>query len=204
MHTLKAIAILAATALVPAAYADEPKKNVDVTGAVGTAPGKAAAVAMVTANATVESIDPATRTLKLKLNNGDTRTIEVGKEVRNFDQLKVGDKVKAKYMESLTLELKKGDSAVVGRTESAKLDRAQPGARPGGTAVHEMTVVADVVNVDAAKKLVKVKTDQGETVDLNVKDPEQLKLIQKGDKVQATYTVALAVSVEPAAAPAKK
>ena len=36
------------------------------------------------------------------------------------------------------------------------------------------------------------------TVDLVVKDPEQFKLIAKGDQVEATYTQALALAVEPA------
>ena len=38
-----------------------------------------------------------------------------------------------------------------------------------------------------------------QTVDLRIKDPNQLKLVKVGDQVEATYTEALAVSVEPAA-----
>jgi|SRR6185369_832732 hypothetical protein len=203
MRTTPIVAIIVAAALAPVAIAQD-KKNMDVSGAVATAPGQAKAVALVTANGTIDSIDAATRTIKIKLPSGALREVEVGQEVRNFDQLKVGDKVKAKYVESLTIELKKDGKQVVGRTESTSLDRAQPGAKPGGVAKHEVTVVADVVNVDAKKHLVQVKNEHGETVDLNVKDPEQLKLVKKGDQVQATYTVALAVAVEPAGAPAKK
>jgi len=203
MRPTPIVAIIVAAALAPLAIAQD-KKNVDVSGAVATAPGQAKAVALVTATGTIDSIDAATRTIKIKLPSGALREVEVGDEVRNFDQLKVGDKVKAKYVESLTIELKKDGKQVVGRTESTSLDRAQPGAKPGGVAKHEVTVVADVVNVDAKKHLVQVKNEHGETVDLNVKDPEQLKLVKKGDQVQATYTVALAVAVEPAGAPAKK
>ena len=202
MRTTPIVAIIVAAALAPVAIAQD-KKNMDVSGAVATAPGQAKAVALVTANGTIDSIDAATRTIKIKLPSGALREVEVGQEVRNFDQLKVGDKVKAKYVESLTIELKKDGKQVVGRTESTSLDRAQPGAKPGGVAKHEVTVVADVVNVDAKKHLVQVKNEHGETVDLNVKDPEQLKLVKKGDQVQATYTEAIAVSLEPAA-PAKK
>ena len=203
MRPTPIVAIIVAAALAPLAIAQD-KKNMDVSGAVATAPGQAKAIALVTATGTIDSIDAATRTIKIKLPSGALREVEVGDEVRNFDQLKVGDKVKAKYVESLTIELKKDGKQVVGRTESTSLDRAQPGAKPGGVAKHEVTVVADVVNVDAKKHLVQVKNEHGETVDLNVKDPEQLKLVKKGDQVQATYTVALAVAVEPAGAPAKK
>jgi hypothetical protein len=198
MRTLKILAVLVAAALAPAALA----QKAEVSGAVATAPGQAKAVALVTANGTIEAIDAKTRTLQIKLGSGEMRSVQVGDEVRNFDQLKVGDKVKAKYIESLTLELKKGDTAVVGRSESASLDRSKPGAKPGGTAVRELTVVADVVNVDAQKKVVSVKNDKGEMIDLDIQDPKQLALIQKGDKIKATYTVAVAVAVEPASAPA--
>jgi len=203
MRATPILAIVIAAALAPVALAQD-KKNFDVSGAVATAPGQAKAVSLVTATGTIDSIDAATRTIKIKLPSGALREVEVGDEVRNFDQLKVGDKVKAKYVESLTIELKKDGKQVVGRTESTSLDRAQPGAKPGGVAKHEVTVVADVVNVDPKKHLVQVKNEHGETVDLNVKDPEQLKLVKKGDQVPATYTVALAVAVEPAAAPQKK
>jgi len=48
--------------------------------------------------------------------------------------------------------------------------------------------------------LVSVKNDKGQIIDLNIKDPEQLKLIKKGDQIQATYTEAVAISLTPAAA----
>jgi hypothetical protein len=41
-------------------------------------------------------------------------------------------------------------------------------------------------------------------VDLRVPNPEQLKRIKQGDQVQAVYTEALAVKVEPAGAAAGK
>ena len=198
MRSLTILAFVVGAALSPLSQA-QPQ----VKGAVATAPGQAAAVAVVTASATIEAIDAATRTVKLKMANGETRSIVAGEEVRNFAQLKVGDKVNMKYMESVTLDLKKDGKAVVGRTETSSMTRAKPGEKPGGVAQREVTAVVSVVNVDAQKKVVSVKKDTGEVIDLPVQDPEQLKLIKKGDHVQATYTQALAVSVEPAAAPKK-
>jgi hypothetical protein len=171
----------------------------NVSGAVVTEPGRGSAVAIVSMNAKVEAIDKATRKVTLKTSSGETHVITAGEEVRNFDQIKVGDTVKAKYMEALTLELKKGGKAVVGRTESATMDRAAPGQKPGAVATREETVIADVVAVDQKAMLVKVKNDRGEVVDLHLRDPEQVKLVKKGDQVQATYTTAFAVALEPAA-----
>ncbi|HEX4781363.1 MAG TPA: hypothetical protein VH301_11460 [Usitatibacter sp.] len=194
------LALLVAAALSPAAIAQKAQ----VSGAVATAPGQAKAVAVVMANATVQSVDPATRTVVLKTGGGEVHSFVASDEVRNFDQIKVGDKVKAKYVESVSIDLKKGGGGTPGRTENTAIERSQPGAKPGGTAMREITVVADVVKVDTAKKHVSIKNDKGEVTDLEVSDPEQLKLVKVGDQVHATYTVALAISLEPAAAPAKK
>jgi hypothetical protein len=197
-------ATLLATLVAAALAASTAFAQADVTAAVATAPGQAKAVAVVTAEATVSAIDPATRAITLKLKDGKTRTITAGDEVRNFDQIKVGDKVRAKYVESLSIELKKEGKAVLGQTQRSSLERAAKGEQPGGLAIREVTAVAEVVNVDAKKKIVSVKNDKGDVFDLAVRDPEQLKLVKKGDQVQATYTEALAMGVEPAAKTAKK
>ena len=165
--------------------------------------------------ATVEEVHPEDRSLVLKGETGERAVVVAGPEVRNFDQIKVGDTLKIKYIESLALELKKGGKEVVGRKETGALDRSQPGQKPGGVVRREVTVVANVVAVDEAKMKVSVKNDKGEVYDFNLKDPAQVKLVKVGDQVQATYTEGLAVSMEPAheapkahdakpAAPAKK
>ena len=201
MRPLTILAVAVAAAFAPAAFAQE--KPI-VNQVVGTAPGKAAAMQTVKASAVVEAVDPATRHVTLKLANGHTKTIAVGEQVKNFDQIKVGDKVTVGYLESLTLELKKGGKEVVARTEQSGMDRAKPGEKPGGVAAREVKVVADVVAIDQAKHMVTLKGPM-QTVELNVRDPEQLKLIHKGDQVEATYTEALAIAMEPAApAPEKK
>jgi hypothetical protein len=191
-------ATLLATFVAAALAASTAFAQADVSSAVATAPGQARAVSLVTATATVQAVDPATRTVTLKLNDGKTRTITASDQVRNFDQIKVGDTVKAQYVESIDIQLIKNGKLILGRSESTAVDRSQPGAKPGGVAVQEITAVAEVVDVDPAKQLVTVRNDKGDLFDLAVRDPEQIKLVQKGDQVQATYTVGLAVAVEPA------
>ena len=58
-------------------------------------------------SAQVVGIDKATRTVTLKGPKGDTVDLVAGDEVKNFDQIKLGDFVVARYMEALTLELRK-------------------------------------------------------------------------------------------------
>jgi Cu/Ag efflux protein CusF len=193
MRYLTVLAIALAAAAAPIASAQKP----EVAGGITTSPGKGKAVAMAKASATVETIDQATRMVTLKMPNGEVHGFVAGEEVRNLDKIKVGDKINVGYLEALTVELKKDGKAVVGRTDTMKVDRAAKGEAPGGGARREITAVADVVAVDAAAKKVSVKNGKGEIIDLNIADPEQLKLIKKGDQIQATYSQAVAVSLEP-------
>jgi len=194
------ILALAVAAALPAAVLAQQQKSPTVAGAIATEPGKGKAVAVVEATATVAAVDKATREVTLKMPGGSLEKVQAGAEVRNFDQIKVGDTLKIKYIESLALELKKGGKEVVGRKETGGLDRSQPGQKPGGVARREVTVIANVVAVDPATMKISVKNDKGEVYSFNLKDPEQVKLVKVGDQIQATYTEGLAVSMEPAAA----
>lgn len=198
MRILSAIVLASAAAASPLAIAQAQAP--EVTGAAATAPGKGVVVRYVTAKATVESVDAATRTVALKTASGHVHSVVAGPDVRNFDQIKPGDTVSVKYAESLTLELKKDGKALVARTEDTAANRSQPGQKPGGAVAREVSVVADVVGVDEKAKTISLKGPGGNVVDLPIRDPEQFKLVKKGDQVQATYTEALAVALTPTAA----
>jgi hypothetical protein len=166
-------------------------------------PGKAVAVSTVEVTATVVAIDKATRTLTLKGAKGKSVDIVAGDEVRNFDQIKVGDQVVAKYLEALSLELMKTRTTGA-PTETVSAVRAKPGERPAGAVGREVTALVDVVAVDPKKSIISIKGPRGNVFDLKVRNPDQFKVVKKGDQIEVTYTEALAVSVEPAPKPAGK
>lgn len=167
-----------------------------------TEPGKAALAEAIQAAATVQAIDKAKRLVTLKGPEGNTFVVEAGPEVRNFDQIKVGDQVVARYIEAITLELKKGTGGIRERVEREGAAAAKPGERPGVAAGRQITAVADVVAVNAAKQTVRLRGVE-RTIDLKVRDPKQFALVKVGDQVEVTFTEAVALAVEPAAAPAK-
>jgi hypothetical protein len=148
--------------------------------------------------ATITAIDKATRDVTLKGPQGDEVTVTAGPEVKNFDNMKVGDPVMAQYVEALTLELKKGGGMAVARTEKEGAGGAKPGEKPAGAVGRQVTIVADVVDVNPAKQTITLRGPQ-RTVELVVADPAQFKLVAKGDQVEAKYTQALAIAVEPTA-----
>jgi Cu/Ag efflux protein CusF len=167
------------------------------TGAMvaGTSPGKAGVAQVVKATATITAIDPATRDITLKGPQGNELTVTAGPDVKNFANLKVGDPVSVEYVEALTLELKKGGGLPVQRTEQSGAMGAKQGAQPAGAVGRQVTVVANVVALDPAKQTVTLQGPR-RTVEVVVADPEQFKQIAKGDQVEATYTQALALSVQ--------
>ncbi len=146
-----------------------------------------ARVALVTAQ--VEAIDAATRTLTLK-GTGDSLPVVAGPEVRNFGEIRIGDVVVVRYLEALSLELKRATANVRERAETRTGSAAADTAR-------RVTVVADVVAKDAKKRTATLRGPK-QTVTVKVSDPEQLRLVEVGDQVEATYTEAALVSVEPA------
>ena len=157
----------------------------------------------VEARATVSAVDPATRTVTLKEANGDELDVAVTDEVRNFDQIKVGDEVVVQYREALSLELRK-TKGKMDATETGVAATAKPGERPAAVAAREVKAVAEVVEVDQKNNIISLKGPKGNVVDLKVRNPDHFKVVKKGDHVDATYTEALAISVQPAGKSAKK
>jgi hypothetical protein len=166
---------------------------------VASEPGKVAMAETVNITATVEAIDKAKRLLTLKGPEGNSVVVQAGPAVKNFDQIKVGDKVAAQYIEALTLTLKPGGGAMREKIEREDAVAAKPGEKPGAAVGRQVTVIADVIAVDAKKQSIRVKGPQ-RTIDLKVRDPNQFKLIKVGDQIEATFTEALAIAVGPAPA----
>jgi hypothetical protein len=156
-----------------------------------------------TLTATVESIDVKQRLLELR--SGDRRTtVQVPDEVRNLDQVKVGDEIVVQYHEGLAAQLKKkGESRTVGSVNvENKIARSAEGAMPGGTAANTVTTTVIIESVDQPNNSVTFTGPSGMTRTVEVKDPSARQFIgtlTKGDEVEITYREALAVRVEPKA-----
>lgn len=185
------------TAFILAAALAAPVAAQTGTAVMGKGPGVAGAAQTVKVTATITAIDPKTRDITLKGPQGNEVTVTAGPEVKNFAKMKVGDQVNIEYLEALTLELKKGGGLIVQRTVKEGMTGAKPGEQPAGGAGRQLTIVADVVDVDAAKQMITLRGPK-RTVELRIPDPEQFKRVAKGDQVEATYTQAVAVVVEPA------
>ena len=178
----------------------------DITGGtvVTSEPGKAAAVRAVKISAQVVAIDKASRTVTLKGPKGNIVDVVVGDEVKNFGQIKTGDFVVVGYVQSLSLELQKTKTGASGISAQSAAVTAKPGERPGAAAAHEVTAIAKVTAVNKKAKTITLKGPRGNSVTLDVQNPDQFKVVKVGDEVLVNYTEAVAISVEPAPKKAAK
>lgn len=151
-------------------------------------------------SATVEKIDVAERLLSLRTADGEVVTVEVDPAVQNLAQMKVGDRVVARYREAIGAQI---TTSASGAPATVKLnaDRAKPGERPGASVSSATTIPVTISSVDAARSLVSFYGEDGLVRAITVETPEAkafIKQLKAGDKVEVTFTEAFAVSVEPA------
>ena len=197
---MKSILAGALIAVAPAATSLAQQQPGAAEGAiVRSEPGSASVVHTVQLSAEVVAIDKGTRTVTLKGPEGDTLDVVASGEVKNFDQIKVGDTVSARYSRSLALKLRKTKDASGGVTMTEGSSEAPPGERPGLTAGSQITAIAEVTAVDPKESTITLKGPRGKSMTLEVHNPEQFKVVKPGDQVDVTYTEAVALSVEPAA-----
>src|SRR5688572_27635052 len=141
MHKIKFILILLAFA--PLTFALPPGNSGSSTISSST-PGKASVMQKEEVTATVVSIDKKNRTIILKDSNGEITDIAIGEEVKNFNKIKVGDLVTAKYNIALTMELKKKTkgSQQDAYIETATVDSTSTSEKPGGSVGHKIVALA--------------------------------------------------------------
>jgi ABC-type Fe3+-hydroxamate transport system substrate-binding protein len=155
-------------------------------------------------SATVVAIDPAKRLLTLSDDTGTKVTIKAGPEIRNFAQIKVGDKVVARYYEAIAATLRqRGDGS--GTTQAPVTDsvagRAEAGAKPGIAAASQTVQTVRITDYDKKSHVVSFYGSDGLARSLPIKTPQGQAFADKlkvGDEVEITYTEALALTVEPA------
>jgi hypothetical protein len=186
----RALAALALAAASPVDAQLTPQGTVVQTG-----PGWGVATTTTTATVRVAAIDAPSRRMDVLRADGSTMGLVVGSDVRKLDQVRVGDVIDVAFVESLVLELRKNGAAVVARSEGGDTRRGPSGEAPSAVRQSEVSVLADVVAVDPATSTVTLRGPKA-TLALRITDPKQLALVKPGDQVQATYTEAVAVSVD--------
>ncbi len=167
----------------------------------GTPPEPAEYVDAEEVTATVTAIDPAARLITLRGAPGQELTLEVHDQVRNLDQVNVGDQITLGYYSGLAAAVTDAERTdQVGDIEMLA-GRAEPGERPAGLEGARVSSVVVIESVDTDRNTVSFRGADGLVRVVDVKRPEMQKFIRgldEGDKVRLTYMEAVAVRVEPA------
>jgi hypothetical protein len=74
-----------------------------------------------------------------------------------------------------------------------------PDAKPAGVVGRELRIVADVIGVDANKSTITLRGPDGNTVELDVRNPDHFKVVKVGDQVEANFVESVAIAVQPMA-----
>jgi hypothetical protein len=135
-------------------------------------------------------------TARMKGPDGRLRIFTAGKDVRNLEQVKPGDRVKVELVEETALFVRKAsDPPEIIETSSVGV--APKGKKPGVSVVDTMQVTANVEAVDYQKRTITLRGPQGNVTTYKVGDAvKRLDEVKMGDQVVLRVTDALAILVE--------
>lgn len=171
-----------------------------VTGTTAEAATVQSQIESMQIKAVVTAIDKAARTVTVKAPNGNSRVIKAGAEVRNFDQIAVGDTVELRSQVAGMLDLKRpsGDTPTLLIEEVAS--RAAPGDKPGLFVEMKVSAVVSITRINADAGEITFVGPLGNAFSLVTTDEpfrQTMKDFRVGELVQAVYMEALSIVVLP-------
>jgi plasmid maintenance system killer protein len=186
MKKILIVVVLAAIAVGAYFVLNQPKAPVAAVAAQETA---------LLYDGEVINIDAATRTVTLKNQDGES-TIVAGPDVKNFAEIKVGDRFDVVYELAIAVELVKvKNPGVTGEQVTTTTATAPQGDKPGVITTNTITATANVEAIDATKNIVSLKGPQGNIFKVKVQNPDLMKDIAVNDQVKVVYTEAIAAVV---------
>ena len=148
--------------------------------------------------ATVQSINYKTRMATFKTDDGIVFSKRIEDDVKKIQQIKKGDVITARYIESIAVEVRKPDEAKKGAAAStySYVDVNEAGKKPHKTKVQVSEMRAVVIDVKYSKRLITLQSPDGRTATFTVSDEvENFKNIKKKDEVVVTYTESVMYSI---------
>jgi lipopolysaccharide export LptBFGC system permease protein LptF len=143
----------------------------------------------------VVKVDKKTRTITFKNKEGESKFV-AGPDIKNFDQIKKGDRVNVNYELAVAIELIKTKSdGVRTKVETNTVTKSKANEKPSETITNQTTIIADIVEVNREKKLVSVKGPSGKITTVTVKNPALLADVKVGEQVKVIYFDAMAASI---------
>ena len=192
---MKKIALVSAAVLMMGSSIAIAQNKPQAVVAVETAPGVLKVAEGVQFQGKFKSVDQKTREVVIVGPNGNEFKTILGNEVKNFNQIKVGDIVTLTHVEILVADIKKPSKVEIReRVETEKAVTAKLGDKPAAAIERQVAIVADVTAVDEKKGTLTVR-GATRTLDIKVKDPKVLKGVKVGTQIEAMVTEIIAIEV---------
>ena len=192
---MKKIALVSAAVLMMGSSIAIAQNKPQAVVAVETAPGVLKVAEGVQFQGKFTSVDQKTRQVVIVGPNGNEFKTTLGNEVKNFNQIKVGDIVTLTHVEILVADIKKPSKVEIReRVETEKAVTAKLGDKPAAAIERQVAIVADVTAVDEKKGTLTVR-GATRTLDIKVKDPKVLKGVKVGTQIEAVVTEIIAIEV---------
>ncbi|MCA3363697.1 MAG: hypothetical protein ING08_09850 [Roseomonas sp.] len=150
--------------------------------------------------AAVDRVDARNRTIVVRGPDNKPQTLQLGPEVRNFAQIRRGDRVRLHYEEAVAVRIAGRGSSLEPETVLGAA-RAEPGARPAVGAVAATRAQVRITALDTATNTVSFVGPSRVERTVAVRAPELrefLKTLNVGDRVDVAIAEAMAIRVEPA------
>ena len=106
------------------------------------------------ASVRIEKIDKSTRWLTVRSDAGTTFTVAVVPEVKIFDELKVGDRISVRYVESVVVAVRPGTKLQAPTDTTGAAQRGAPSGR--GEVVQQTRMVVTIERVDVPEAVGRV------------------------------------------------
>jgi len=190
---LLAAATLALTSCSSTSYGPIDDKNHNATYEKGVPGGTVVETTEVTA--TVSAIDAPARKVTLVAKDGKKTTVKCGPDVINFDQIRVGDVVKATVTAELTVAMANAAAAPAAGS-AAVVILAPKGAKPGALVAETQQYTARITAINLKKRQATLLFPDGTTRTFTVRQDVDLSQRKVGEDVAFQVTVATAISVK--------
>ncbi len=177
----------------PSDPATQPSMSITTTTQEGVAGGISEAT--FTASASVSAVDSDKRTVTLTTDDGRNVTFKAGPEIKNFDQIHVGDTVVVTITERIVIFVR-SDGADPSVTHAAALATAPKGAKPGALVAQTFEIVATVKSIDSTDHSAVLQFADGQTKTVKVRPDVDLSQYKNGDSVVIRVTDALSLIVQ--------
>ena len=110
----------------------------------------------------------------------------------------IGDKVVVEYVQGLMMQMQAPGEAPVEPTAAMAAGRAEPGEKPAGGVAAAVQATVTITAIDVKNRMVVFQGPRGNLYQVKAGPEVHLEKAKVGDKLVATYTEAVAVTVEPA------